>query len=135
MWLIAFLLIFSSSTAHEVITQIKKETAVVIEAKYPDGMPFSYELYEVYSPDSSTLPFVKGRTDKNGRIVFVPDRKGVWMVKAFSSDGHGFVKRVEIESLKNREEFSSDRFLKTVAGAVITGVLFFLIGIFLRRKR
>ncbi len=135
MWFVVFLLIFSSSIAHEVITQVKKETAVVVEARYPDGMPFSYESYEVYSPDNSKIPFAKGRTDRNGRIIFLPDKKGVWIVKAFSSDGHGFVKRIDIKDLENKRENSSDRFARIVAGAVITGGLFFLIGILLRRKR
>ncbi len=135
MWFIVFLLIFSFSTAHEVITQVKKDTAVVIEVKYPDGMPFSYESYEIYPPDNSKIPFAKGKTDRNGRIIFLPDKKGVWIVRAFSSDGHGFVKKIDIKDLEYKEKNSSDRFTKVIIGAAITGILFFIIGIILRRKR
>lgn len=63
-------------------------SAVIVELRYADDSPFSYESAEVYRP-AETLPFFTGRTDANGRLAFVPDRSGDWRVRAFSEDGHG----------------------------------------------
>lgn len=62
--------------------------AVVVRLFFSDGSAFSYESYEVYRAGEK-IPFQVGRTDALGRVVFIPDRPGVWRVRAFSEDGHG----------------------------------------------
>ena len=74
--------------AHALSHAAQTGTAVIVELRYGDGSPFSYEAAEVYRP-GETVPFLAGRTDANGRLVFVPDRAGDWRVRAFSEDGHG----------------------------------------------
>ena len=74
--------------AHSLSHEAQTGSAVIVELRYGDGSPFSYETAEVYRPAES-VPFLAGRTDVNGRLAFVPDRPGDWRVRAFSEDGHG----------------------------------------------
>lgn len=76
------------AAAHEILRTIHDGTASVVELSNADGSPFSYESFEVYRP-GETVAFQVGRTDRLGRIVFVPDRAGSWRVRAFAEDGHG----------------------------------------------
>ncbi|WP_457638834.1 ABC transporter permease [Persephonella sp.] len=139
MWRVVVLLFMLAGFAlgHQVNVEVNREKAVVIKLRYADGMPFSYEKYQIFSPENKDIPFATGRTDKNGRIVFIPDIKGVWTVKAFSQDGHGVVKKIEItESFvpDGQSNSSFNHLLKILAG---TGIIFALFGItaLLRRKR
>jgi nickel transport protein len=74
--------------AHSLNFSAQPGSAVIVELRYADGNPFSYESAEVYRP-AETVPFLASRTDANGRLAFVPDRAGDWRVRAFSEDGHG----------------------------------------------
>jgi len=74
--------------AHSLSHTTGQGSALIVELRYADGSPFSYEAAEVYRPAES-VPFLAGRTDANGRLAFVPDRPGDWRVRAFSEDGHG----------------------------------------------
>jgi nickel transport protein len=81
-------LVAGTLNAHGLSYSAQPGSAVILELRYADGSPFSYESAEVYRP-AETLPFLTGRTDANGRLAFVPDRSGDWRVRAFSEDGHG----------------------------------------------
>jgi nickel transport protein len=74
--------------AHSLSHTAGQGSALIVELRYADGSPFSYEAAEVYRPAES-VPFLAGRTDANGRLAFVPDLPGDWRVRAFSEDGHG----------------------------------------------
>lgn len=74
--------------AHALTHTVQPGSAVIVELRYADGTPFSYEAAEVYRPGEA-VPFLAGRTDVNGRLAFVPDRSGDWRVRVFSEDGHG----------------------------------------------
>jgi nickel transport protein len=74
--------------AHSLSHSAQPGSAIIVELRYADGSPFSYESAEVYRP-AETVPFLAARTDANGRLAFVPDRSGDWRVRAFSEDGHG----------------------------------------------
>lgn len=74
--------------AHSLSHTALTGSAVIVDLRYGDGSPFSYESAEVFRP-SESVPFLAGRTDANGRLAFVPDRSGDWRVRAFSEDGHG----------------------------------------------
>lgn len=74
--------------AHELQHSVHEGMAVSVTLSFADGSPFAFEAYEVYRADED-IPFQVGRTDAQGRVVFIPDRAGSWRVKAFSEDGHG----------------------------------------------
>jgi nickel transport protein len=74
--------------AHDLRHQIDEGTAVSVRLFFADGSDFAFESYEVYRAGDE-VPFQVGRTDLQGRVVFLPDRAGTWRIKAFSEDGHG----------------------------------------------
>lgn len=80
--------------AHEIHHEIQSTGAVVVTLRYADDKPFSYEAYELY-PAGKDVPAQVGRTDAEGRVVFVPGTNRQWRLKAFSADGHGVDLRFE----------------------------------------
>ena len=76
------------ATAHEVHHAIEATGAVAVRLSYADGKPFSFEAFEA-TPAGKDVPAQVGRTDDQGRAVFVPGVIKRWRVKAFSADGHG----------------------------------------------
>jgi nickel transport protein len=121
--------------AHSLSHSAQPGRAVIVELRYADGSPFSYESAEVYRP-AETVPFLAGRTDANGRLAFVPDRSGDWRVRAFSEDGHGGDFMVAAAS--NGESSAPSTGLSTIAAlAVGLSVIFGIFGIwslFVRRR-
>ena len=83
---------------HAIDHRVSGEQAKVVEVFYADGRPFSFENFEVAGPGDRS-PFLIGRTDKLGRVVFVPNRPGEWSVKIWSEDGHGLQTTVVVEDL------------------------------------
>lgn len=76
------------SYAHTVNYQVENK-GVTVRVFYAENDPASYAEYEVHGPGDD-LPHQKGRTDKNGCVSFLPDRKGVWKVKVWGESEHGF---------------------------------------------
>jgi nickel transport protein len=121
--------------AHALSHTAQPGSAVIVELRYGDGSPFSYESAEVYRPGEA-VPFLAGRTDANGRMAFVPDRAGDWRVRAFSEDGHGG--DFTVAAAGDAGTAAPAAGLGTVGGlAVGLSVLFGLFGLwslFLRKK-
>lgn len=84
----------SPALAHEVHHSIEATDAVAVRLSYADGKPFTFEAFEAY-PEGSDIPAQVGRTDDQGRAVFVPGAVRHWRVKAFTADGHGVDLRFE----------------------------------------
>jgi nickel transport protein len=122
--------------AHALGHTAQPGSAVIVELRYADGSPFSYEAAEVFRPGES-IPFLAGRTDANGRLAFVPDRAGDWRVRAFSEDGHGGDFTVGTDPAAGSAVPAAG--LGTVGGlAVGLSILFGLFGLwslFLRKKQ
>lgn len=87
-WLLALLLLAGPCAAHEVQHRVAAAGAVTVQLAYADGKPFAYEAYELY-PAGKEIPAQVGRTDAQGRVVFIPGDTRSWRLKAFSADGHG----------------------------------------------
>jgi nickel transport protein len=77
-----------AAAAHELHHQVVAQNAVAVRLAYPDGKPFAYETYELY-PKGSEAPAQVGKTDAEGRVVFIPGTRTEWRLRAFSADGHG----------------------------------------------
>jgi nickel transport protein len=85
-WLLFWLAL--PCAAHEVHHEILATGAVVVQLRYADNRPFAYEGYELYLAGKD-VPVQVGRTDAEGRVVFLPGENRQWRLKAFSADGHG----------------------------------------------
>jgi nickel transport protein len=114
-------LLFSHNLNHT----ISSEQAVVVSFSFSQKEDFSFQSYEVYTPNSE-IPFAVGRTDAYSRISFLPNTGGKWRVKAFSQDGHGKIIDIEVDEnmLPDMSTKSNDTFEKALMGIMI------LIGVF-----
>lgn len=81
--------------AHEVHHTVEATSAIAVKLTYADGKPFAFEAYEAY-PDGAEVPTQVGRTDGQGRALFVPGGIARWRIKAFSADGHGVDQRIDV---------------------------------------
>jgi len=127
-YILLFLLFINITYAHQIQVEIKKEKAVVIRLFYPDGTAFSYEKFEIYSPRDNKIPFQVGRTDKLGRIVFIPNEIGKWKVKAISQDGHGINKEIDINKNLSVDKKNTDNYyFFKILGAILLIIVIFLI--------
>jgi len=82
--------------AHGVNYEID-QGGVVISAWY-EGMtpePMADASVEVFGPGDHTA-FQTGRTDRQGRFAFLPDRPGKWKVGINDGAGHGLTAEVSV---------------------------------------
>lgn len=84
-----FLLLGISSLAgaHAIHYQVENR-GVSARIFYAPKDPASYSACEVFGPGDK-IPHQKGRTDKNGFVSFLPDRKGKWIIKVYGESEHG----------------------------------------------
>ncbi len=81
------LLVVSGAQAHSVEYRIENR-GVSARFFFVSNDPVSYSSYEIFGPDD-TIPYQKGRTDKNGVAAFLPDRPGKWRIKVIAESDHG----------------------------------------------
>jgi nickel transport protein len=136
--LLALLLVLAASAAnaHEVAHAVSREEAVVVSLRYGDGSPFAYEHFEVFPPGEE-IPFATGRTDAEGRALFLPDRPGEWRVVAESEDGHGASLSVQVDAAgavtaKTRSLW--ERSSRLIVGVALIVGLFGILALFTRRR-
>lgn len=108
------------------------ENAKGIRFFYEDGTPLSFADYKIYSPDGKI--FSEGYLDKNGRVLFLPDRIGKWKIEIDDGMGHGIVKEIEIKNLEKEKvikEFKIPIYFKILFGISIifgfTGIFFYIV--------
>jgi nickel transport protein len=130
------------AVAHEVLHEVVHGEAVAVRARYADGEPLAYVAVEVFSPADPKVAHLKGRTDRNGWVAFVPDAPGGWRVRLVDGTGHGLDAVVEVPrrgaaaaSSANSEAPSSLVFaLRPALGVLLVLALFGVLFLFLRRR-
>jgi nickel transport protein len=125
-----------ATLAHEITRTVTRENAVVITLSDSNGSPFGHEEYEI-KVKGEDRPFQTGRTDARGRIVFIPDRRASWQIRAFSEDGHGVDMNVDLGpegTPGGGAPSGSDRASKIVFGVVMI-LLVFTIFLVVNRRR
>lgn len=123
--------------AHDLRYVIGAGQAVVIHLHYVDDTPFSYESYEILRPGED-LPFQVGNTDRLGRIAFLPDRAGVWRVRAMSEDGHGVdftLTTDDAAQVTGADRPAFERYGRIAVGVGIILGLFGFLGLYVKRKK
>jgi nickel transport protein len=122
--------------AHEVHHAVGAQNAVSVRLTFADGQPFAFEAFEVYAAGSDK-PHAVGRTDAQGRAVFLPPEAGEVRLRAFAADGHG----VDIRFAPPRggaaapAPAAEDRAAKLMFGAGLLLALFGLIQLFIRKRK
>lgn len=99
-FIVIFLVLFFISTgqllAHSV--SYKVESGGITITVWYNGIkpiPMKEAFVRVFAPEEDT-EFQKGRTDRNGRFSFYPDRPGKWQIVINDGNGHGIVADVEV---------------------------------------
>lgn len=100
--IIILLLISSEAEAHTVHYQVENK-GISARIFYSPDDPVSYSQYEIFGP-GDTIPYQKGRTDKNGIVSFLPDRQGKWVVNVYGESEHG-MHRAQIDIDVNENLF------------------------------
>ena len=91
----AILCLWAPGWGHGVDVYISPEQGYLITAMYDDGEPMSYAAVEIRTSDTD-LPFQKGRTDRNGLMMFKPDTPGLWQVEVTDGMGHRLALELDV---------------------------------------
>lgn len=126
-FLITLLLLMSYSwaEAHSVHHRVENR-GISARIFYAEDDPASYSQYEIFGPGDK-ISHQKGRTDKNGFVSFLPDRKGKWTIKVYGESEHG-MHGAQIEVDVNENLFM-DSFKKPLVAQytkVFVGISIFL---------
>ncbi len=126
--MLLLLLIYSGAEAHSVHYQVENK-GISVRVFYSEDDPASYSAYEIFGPEDK-IPYQKGRTDKNGFVSFLPNRKGKWIINVYGESEHSMHgARIEVnvnESLY-MESFKKPlvaRYTKVFVGVSILLALF-----------
>jgi nickel transport protein len=87
--------VVSPCWSHGVDGIVERVDGYCVTAQYDDGEPMSYSAVEIKAPDSE-LVFQKGRSDRNGRFMFQPDKPGRWQAIVTDGMGHRLALDVEV---------------------------------------
>ena len=134
---VLLLMIAASLKAHDLQHTVVQKQATVVIFSFGGDVNFSYQKYEVYAPNSK-LPFAVGRTDSLSRVVFVPNKTGMWKIKAISEDGHGASIKINIdESMKisNYTQSFYEKFQKTFVGLALIFALYTFVHFIINRRK
>jgi nickel transport protein len=86
--------------AHTINYQVENR-GISARVFYAGDEPASYSQYEIFGP-GDRIPHQKGRTDRNGFVSFLPDRKGKWVIKVFGEAEHGIhAAQIELDVNEN----------------------------------
>ncbi len=94
--------------------------ATAVLFTYSTGDPARFIKVEVYSPSDRKTEFQTGRTDMLGRVVFLPDQAGEWMVVASDNQGHRTEFMVSITSDADHSVLTTSAGTASAAPAAIT---------------
>jgi len=122
----AGMLFFSSSPlAHGVRGHLYQGPYLGIEASYSDGLPMSYARVRVFF-NREKIPFQTGVTDRNGRFLFAPDRKGPYRIVIEDGEGHRLEMELEAkEGVARDKSYAWEFFLLRAGGGLLLLFLFF----------
>jgi nickel transport protein len=74
---------------HGTVVEADLAQAISVTARYDSGTPMMKARVTVFAPDDPTQPWLTGRTDSDGRFLFMPgDQTGRWAIEVRQA-GHG----------------------------------------------
>lgn len=85
---VAVLVLTGDALAHGAQYRVVGVSETQVEFAYTDGEPMSFASFELFGPADPRVPVRSGRTDRQGRVGFVPDAAGAWRIEVRDSEGH-----------------------------------------------
>lgn len=138
--IVSLLLLTKNALPHGVLGKTSMQKGILVEAEYDDGEPMSYSSTEIFDLEGK-LPFQSGRTDRNGRFLFYPDKAGDWKIIVNDGMGHRLTLKTHIDKLlvlntinnqQTGETSNFSRYEKVLMGISIIfgvfGILFWWMG-------
>jgi nickel transport protein len=128
--------LFAPAAGHEIRCAVEERQSIVITVTEEDGTPCAGMSY-IISPKEGGKSVQSGRTDIQGRVVFVPESGGSWKLNAFSEHGHGtevsFVSGEQDVLLSSEKPFF-DRYARPITGVSLIFGIFGVLCLFRRRR-
>jgi nickel transport protein len=126
----------AAASGHELLHEIERSRAIAVKAYFADGEVLAYTQYEIFSPADPTIPYQKGRTDRNGWLSFVPDASGKWRVKLVDNTGHGLDLEVDAAAAPGPSAAASTAgfVLRPLVGLAVIAAVFAVLFTVYRRK-
>lgn len=117
--------------SHGVEMSIDQAEASIITLRYHNNQPFANVAYELFVAKSKSA-YQSGRTDAQGRVVFVPGSIRQWRIRVFSEDGHGTDTHLEVDAdsisrFSGGETVSATAYLVLGVGILLSGFGFLLL--------
>jgi hypothetical protein len=81
---------------HTVVHRTLDTDGVAIAFFLSTGEAVDLASYRLFAPGEDGVAFQEGRTDRLGRVLFVPDRPGSWRIDLKDVNGHGADVRIEV---------------------------------------
>ncbi len=109
--------VFAHGTDYRVVEDAR---VVAAEFLYSDHSPMRYAEVLVFSPENEEVEFQNGRTDRNGRFAFCPEKPGKWHVKVNDGMGHAVDATLDVRPAAARKQgadVSAEKRNPMVAGA------------------
>lgn len=126
--LVLSVLVCEPALGHDLQYAVEEGEAVSVALSVAGEKAFSFAAYEIYRAGEDR-PFQVGRTDRHGRLVFLPDRQGEWRIKVFSEDGHGVDVFITTDARGGVEHASRPAAGRTVGIAAGVALIFGLFGV------
>ncbi len=108
--LMSCICLVGSAFAHGTGYKQSDKPAIVLEYSYSTGESMSYQAFVIKSPARPDAKWLSGRTDENGRLAFIPNVPGTWIVEVSDDEGHRAEAKVDV----------TEDFLKGTASAPAT---------------
>jgi nickel transport protein len=106
-------LLFSHGINADIIT-----TGVIgVKFSYDGLSPMKNAIVKIYSPDNYDAPSLTSRSNEQGIVFFLPDKKGEWIIMAKDDGGH--TTRVNIPVTENMIAKSSGSSLSYLQKIII----------------
>ena len=138
--IVNLLILTQNGFSHGVIGKIVTQEGILVKAEYNDGEPMSYSSTEIFDSEEK-LPFQSGRTDRNGRFLFYPDKAGDWKIIVNDGMGHCLTlkthidKSLALKTINNQQtgkKSNLSRYEKALMGISVIfgifGILFWWMG-------
>lgn len=136
----AFLIGISSNVPAHSVNYSVENRGISVRVFYGRDDPVDYSGYEIMGP-GDTIPYQKGRTDRNGFVSFIPNRQGTWVIRVLGESEHGMhgtTVRVQVDkdlAMGSFEKPLVARFTKAFVGGSILLALFGAWSLLAARRR
>jgi nickel transport protein len=101
--LVTICLLPSVLLAHGTQGSLRTSQGICVTAEYSTGQAMAYANIMIYHGQDK-IPFQQGNLDRNGHFLFVPDQKGIWVVKIHDGMGHALTLETEVTNPKQLQE-------------------------------